>query len=69
MWVRWNCEDGEDEYSRVVCLALTEDEEGGRQVVPMVCFTEDGEIADATAHSNFGGIVFSEDPTKELNLG
>lgn len=66
MWARWSpgecCEN--NSFSRIVCLALKEHEDG-TDVVPMVIIEDDGEIMDVFDFSNFGGIVFAKDPHKE----
>lgn len=67
MWAKWEPFEvgGEVEFGRIVCLALVEDNDGQR-VSPMVLLEDEASIQEVFDFSNFGGIVFSTDPEKEL---
>lgn len=57
MWVS-HVNDGETNYSRVVCLALIEDSEASRYVSPMI-EGDGGTLDEVSVYSDIGGIVFS----------
>lgn len=63
MFVRlWQGENEQAEYGKIVCLALIKDFDGLTYVTPMTLLEEEGTIENVHDFSNFGGIVWSENP-------